>query len=93
MDSGWKPNMFFRMTNNPADPYYDDTTTDDRSERFGTIFDNTYTSKPSEYIGAMGRVKRYGAELGYDTTSADPTTARNAMAHTLHYLATHPHPE
>lgn len=93
MGSGWKPNMFFRMTNNPADPYYDDATTDDRSDKFGTIFDNTYTSEPSEYIGAMGRVKRYGAELGYDTTSADPVTARIAMAHTLHYLATHPHPE
>jgi hypothetical protein len=93
MDSGYKPNMFFRITNNPLEPYYSDDITNERSNKFDTIFDNTYTSKPSEYIGAMARIKRYGAELGYDTTSSDPITARTAMAHTLRYFATHPNPE
>jgi hypothetical protein len=40
----------------------------------------------------MGRIKRYGAELGFDTTSPDPAKARSAMAQTLHYLATHQNP-
>jgi hypothetical protein len=44
-------------------------------------------------MGAMARAKRYGAELGFDTTSQDPATARAAMAQTLHYLATHQKPE
>lgn len=85
--------LFFRTTNNPGQPYYDDNATRQRRHKFYTIFDNTYLSKPSEYMGAMSRAKRYGAELGYATTSPDPATARNAMAHTLHYFANHPNPE
>ena len=93
MDLGYKGDLFFRTTNDPEQPYYDDDTTEQRKYKFNTIFDDTYLSEIPEYIGAMGRVKRYGAELGYDTTSSDPATARIAMAHTLHYLANHPKPE
>lgn len=93
MDFGNKSDLFFRTTNNPEQPYYDNDTTEYRKDKFDRIFQDTYLSETSEYIGAMGRVKRYGAELGYDTTSSDPTTARIAMAHTLHYFANHPNPE
>lgn len=88
-----KGRMFFRRTNNPEQPYYDDDTTNKRYQDFRDLFANTYLQGPSEYIGAMGRVKRYGAELGYDTTNPDTAKARAAMAQTLHYLTTHPKPE
>lgn len=93
LNSGYKDHMFFRKTNNPEQPYYDDDMTSKRVQKFQNIFNNTYLERPSEYIGAMSRVKRYGAELGFDTTSKDPTTARNAMIQTLHYLARHEKPE
>lgn len=93
MNSGWKGNLFFRMTNDPSSPYYNDETVNARIAKFNTIFDNTYLNDIHEYIGAMGRIKRYGAELGYETTSPDPSTARHAMARTLHHFATHPRPE
>lgn len=88
-----KGNMFFRRTNNPEQPYYDDATTEQRVQNFSNLFKGTYLERPGEYIGAMGRVKRYGAELGFDTTNPDPVKARAAMAQTLHYLANHQKPE
>lgn len=86
-------NMFFRKTNNPEQPYYDRDTTFQRISKFNDLFADTYLNKPIEYIGAMSRVKRYGAELGFDTTSPDPDKARAAMAQTLQYFATHQNPE
>lgn len=102
-DKGWitdengkrvlKDNMFFRKTNDPLNPYYDDATTTQRVKDYQQLFAGTYLGKPSEYMGAMARAKRYGAQLGFDTTSADPAKARAAMAKTLHYLANHQKPE
>lgn len=89
----YEKDIFFRKTNNPEQPYYDDATTSQRAKDYSQLFSGTYLQRPAEYIGAMSRVKRYGAELGFDTTSQDPTTARNAMAQTLHYFATHQKPE
>lgn len=85
--------QFFRITNNPDQPYYDSDTTRQRRNKYFNMFRNTYLEEPGEYLGAMGRLKRYGAELGFDTTSPDPVKARSAMAHTLHYFATHQKPE
>lgn len=99
-NSVWKPgdligdyNPFFRISNDPRNPYYDDDTTHQRINKYYNIFRNTYLEKPQEYIGAMGRVKRYGAELGFDTTSPDPTKARAAMVQTLHHFANHKNPQ
>lgn len=85
--------MFFRKTNNPEQPHYDRATTFQRMKDFDKLFADTYLSRPSEYIGAMARAKRYGAQLGFDTTSSDPAKARAAMAQTLQYFATHKNPE
>jgi hypothetical protein len=62
-------------------------------KNYSDLFSGTYLERPSEYIGAMARVKRYGAELGYDTNSQDPVKARAAMAQALQYFTTHPEPE
>lgn len=91
--AGYKDHMFFRKTNNPKAPYYDDATTSQRVKDYSQLFSGTYLERPSEYIGAMARAKRYGAELGFDTTSTDPAKARTAMAQTLHYLANHQNPQ
>lgn len=102
-DKGWitdengqrvlKDHMFFRKTNDPLNPYYDDATTTQRVKDYQQLFSGTYLQRPSEYIGAMARAKRYGAELGFDTTNSDPVKARAAMAKTLHYLANHKNPQ
>lgn len=99
-NNNWRPqdwfgdyDQFFRTSNDPRNPYYDDDTTDQRRDKYTNIFKNTYLEKPNEYIGAMGRVKRYGAELGFDTTSPDPAKARAAMAQTLHHFANHQNPQ
>lgn len=92
-NSGYKDHMFFRKTNDTENPYYDDDTTAQRVQKFQDLFKGTYIERPSEYMGAMGRVKRYGAQLGFNTTSADPAKARAAMVQTLHYLTNHPKPE
>jgi hypothetical protein len=70
---------FFRTSNDPKNPEYDDDTTSQRKDKYYNIFKNTYLERPNEYIGAMARAKRYGAELGFDTTSPDPAKARAAM--------------
>lgn len=93
MNSGYKDHMFFRKTNDPKNPYYDDATTSKRVNDYFQLFASTYLERPSEYIGAMARAKRYGAELGFDTTNPDPVKARAAMAQTLHYFANHKKPE
>lgn len=84
---------FWKVSNDPKKPIYDNDTADQRMIKYDNIFGNTYLVKPSEYIGAMARVKRYGAELGFDTTSPDPAKARAAMAQTLHHFANHKNPQ
>lgn len=93
--SAEREQIFFNKLNSSLG---NDASIDNLKQEYNNLFKDTYLY-PSyqtgldEYIGVMSRVKRYGAELGFDTTNPDPNVARDAMSKTLHYLATHNNPK